>query len=259
MRGSCRGCHAERTSGPRLVARRARRRAVYEYFCGTGGVGFACRAFGVPSKLFDLALGQDLTNRGRLQQIYSDAAKNVIGGGVLAPTCDSWSQAKGLAARLRTKKWPWGRPDVSAEHKTYLAHHNKIMRAAIQIMKIHIVFRIPFVLVHPAGSRARSLPFFNQCLSGPLGGLFCERIIDQCAFGARRRKRTWLFCFGIEDPLPLARSLCCSSVCTYSNVNHSLEGRNKTAKYAEPPPQLCKVIAKVLCSPIIAESYNKRV
>ena len=170
---------------------------------------------------------------------------------MLGPPCASFSEAHRIARALRSRRFPWGRPGLSTEQLAVLADGNRCARATLAIMRDAMKYSIPFILEQPVGSTMRWLPELRRLMKLE-PERFTEYIIDQCAFGAPHRKRTWLVCFRIEDPGMLECVRPCLSrggICASTGLPHvQLVGSRRTSAAAAYPRLLCDALGKALCS-----------
>ena len=107
---------------------------------------------------------------------------------------------------------------------------------------------ISFVLEQPATSRYRCLPQMKRIISNNRHKL-SEHVVDQCAYGTRYKKSTWLLCGNTTGEVPLESRRCAAvnGLCDYSYKPHTLlQGRVLANLPCHYPKMLCDALADVL-------------
>ena len=235
---------------------------MYDLFAGSGIVARRVRLLGCSAREFDArnAPNQDLCQGAVQATIAADAARGRVRSSMLAPPCGSLSQANRRAMRLRPTWAPWGRLDLNAEDRAFLAPGNRTTRAALRLMRTFTRWRIPFILEQPVGSRFRHLPELHRLVRAE-PTRFEEVVLDQCAYGAPYQKRTWLLLYRIEDSGRLRAHRPCTArhgVCSHTGLPHvELVGAKMTAPAAHYPLRRGDALARALTSGAAQFFFNR--
>ena len=224
-----------------------------DLFAGHGGVSRALRKAGFSARSFELLDGpdSDLTRPLVQSRLRSESKRGVILGAMLGPPCTTFSIARDRTAVIRDAEFPWGRPDVSEKDAEKLRVGNACMRAALKLIRFFHKHRIPWIMEHPASSKAWRLPEVKAILvMTNVQFTTC----DFCAYGTPWRKRT-SFMSGHVDVQDLARvSKMCSGrgKCSFTGRPHvqltggSAQGIPMTLLAQPYPAKLCHQLAYVL-------------
>ena len=162
----------------------------------------AARRQGMRAKCWDVEGGAqfDLTDLTVQKRILADAREGSIMGVCLAPPCRSWGPGGNRSFRLRSAAEPWGRScEMTDAQIQKVKLGNDTMEAALRLIEALLATSVPFIVEHPAGSYAFTVPCMQRLLaSGRVHRVTC----DQCQWGARWRKRTQLL-FGNIDAVDI--------------------------------------------------------
>lgn len=163
---------------------------LYDVCGGLGDVGRAFRARGGSAHAFDLRIDPklDITKPRVLNGILHDITRAKVSAVMLAPPCNRWSISNRRARRLRSRAHPWGLPNLSRDDREFLRGGNATARATLRILRQCMKHNVPCMVEQPVASAMRWVlePVLARCSRSD------HVVFDQCAFGARWRKRTWV-------------------------------------------------------------------
>ena len=223
---------------------------VADLFSGKGGVAKSCRQLGLRTREWELDAGEifDLVRLPVRQKLKQDIRRGRVVSVMLAPPCMSFSAARDRTSVIRDKDLPWGRLDTNDKDVQKMILGNQCMVAALDVIKECMKARVPWILEHPASSKAWHLPellFWSQHARAS------AVTVDFCQFGAKWRKRTTLLCgnFDDQDIARLGKTCQGRSLCSRTGRKHiQLSGQSPEGvawtKIAQPyPPKLCHSLA----------------
>eukprot|EP00975_Prorocentrum_lima_P051623 10810770-Prorocentrum_lima.AAC.1 len=149
--------------------------------------------------------------------------------------------------------FPWGRPDISPKDTEKVQQGNATMQATLKLVAAFHKLSIPWVVEHPATSKAWYLPEVQALLRLP--GVRLMQC-DFCQYGSRWRKRTRFMCGHIDhnDLQRLSRQCSGKGVCSRTGRPHiqltgSGPGGVPWTRIAQPyPGALCHHLAHCLTS-----------
>jgi hypothetical protein len=206
-----------------------------ELFAGTARVSRAIRRRGERACAIDRAddPALDLTVPDNVQVVTHAIRNGRVRGLWIAPPCASWSRARhgpplSSWCSLRSADHPLGLPGLSDRAREIVSEGNAVMRVVARIVSVAIECEVPVIIENPECSYLWSAP---EMLTLPHKFMFREIKYDACAFGARWRKRTRLWCWGCSSDVTFP-SLCHGqSLCSYSHKHHIiLSGRDPISK-----------------------------
>ena len=127
------------------------------------------RSLGFSAKEWEVLHGEqyDLTKPLVRAHIKADAQRGRLMAAMLAPPCTTFSIARDRTSVIRDRVYPWGRPDVSERDKQKLKIGNACMRAALDLVMFFHKCGIPWILEHPASSKAWFLPEMKRLEKQP--------------------------------------------------------------------------------------------
>ena len=179
---------------------------------------------------------------------------NCIAGCFLGTPCTSWPRARRPA--LRNNFFIMGIPNQNEKDTVKLKIGNATMRQSANFLIRCHNLGIPCALENPAGSMMFKAPALKRVCNLADSRSIC---FDQCAFGARWRKRTRVQVWNIPD-MQNDRSqfpVCCGKkgFCSHSGKRHIvLEGKDRVSgkpwtTLAQPYPKpLARKLALLLVS-----------
>ena len=224
-----------------------------DLFSGHCGVSRAVQALGYHARSWELEHGPqfDLTRASVQRQIRSDARRGKICGAMLGPPCTSFSVARDRTRVIRDRDHPWGRSDVPPADLERLRIGNECMRAALNLIRCFQSCKIPWVLEHPATSKAWYLPEIRKLQSDVDVHLL---VTDFCQWGTRWRKRTRLLCGHLSPAAreSLVRTCTGRGRCSRTGKPHiqltgSGPGNIPWTRIAQPYPDgLCHQLGQIL-------------
>ena len=226
-----------------------RGRQALDLFCGCGGVAAAFRRRGVQCCEYDLKRGPqfDLTSDKVARGIENRIQKGEVVACMLAPPCSSFSIATDRVAVVRTRRHPWGVPNMSAADHARVLLGNKCAKAAIRIIRKLDEHHVPWILEQPLSSNMWRLPFFQRVQHK--SHLSFLRV-HQCQYGRRWKKATGLLCSRVDEFDAQRVSKTCqgrNGICSRTNLSHIQLLGGRMTKLAEPYPKaLCDHLAYVL-------------
>ena len=203
-----------------------------DLYSGTGGVGHRLRKRGYGCLSFDLSLGPEfnLVIPAIHSLIKSWIVSGCIAGVMIATQCSSWSRARHGPTNsswgpIRSNQYIMGIPNLSDRDAQKISNGNIQMYKTADIIKCCVRFGIPVILENPATSMLFLAPPIRRLMS-----LSCNHsvVLDQCAYGARWRKRTRFACWNVNIPDDF-RQVCSGhgGICSHSNKYHIiLSGRS---------------------------------
>lgn len=198
----------------------------------------------------------DLTKPAIVDYLVTAFAAGFFHAAVGGPPCSTWSRVrfrKGGGPRpLRTRAEPWGRTDVdftpSEARKVELG--TKLLCACVKLFEALSAAGGVFVLEHP---RDPGVPPFPSIWDLPLTKDLSERTgaetidLDQCMFGQRAQKGTFIMTNGSQARRFLEKR-CCHSSHDEVLVGVNADGSFRTAAAQTYPSGLCRAIAETILS-----------
>jgi hypothetical protein len=233
----------------------ARRPVCVEVFAGSGHLAKALEAKGFYTERWDILLSpaHDFTSPvafGRLlAQLKTWHAAGRLHFVHFGVPCTSFSAALFWSGHLRSKDFPWGLSDLSADKQDKLEIANTIVRNSLTMLKWLISVNVCVSVENPSTSKLWYIEEFKAWIN--LGRLSLVDV-DYCQFGQPWRKRT-RFLFSASMNASTLERLCKGhkGLCSRTKLPHiqlqgKLNGVNRT-KLAEPyPRQLCHRIAHLV-------------
>lgn len=226
------------------------RQGCLDLFSGERGVAEAAKKLGVWSLCYDIEHGadEDLTDknlRRNLEELIVLGCFGVVGGGVV---CSSFSTA--VTPAVRSKEWPYGKPNVSANMKLKVEEGDEGAIWFISLLEVGLKAGCQIWLENPASSWLFHLPEWKRLMRRwPDIGYW---VADYCRFGCPWKKRTR---FASTSSLQGHKTLC-----TRDHQHLVLRGRSKKAgenwtRVAQAYPDgVAKALATGLC---LAASFIK--
>jgi len=137
---------------------------------------------------------------------------------------------------------------------------NTTLRAALRIIGSLQRSKVPWIFEHPHSSFAFQTPEFKRILSA---NTVHFRVLDQCRYGAKWRKRTRLVCGNLCEQDTEKLGLMCTGSGGFcgNGVRHwvlegNSGGQRRTAIAAAYPKRMARALAQTLLAPIFAEIFN---
>jgi len=136
------------------------------------------------------------------------------------------------------------------------------MRAALTLIEILEELALPWIFEHPHASYCFKNEEWLRILRRPH---VHERVLDQCRYGAKWRKRTRMICGNCDEYTSERLSLRCTGkrgFCSHNGRKHlrlegvSPQGVAWTSIAQAYPPRLCHAVAAVLTDNARASIYN---
>ena len=204
----------------------------------------------------------DLTAAATQRRLRQDIAAGRLVAAMLAPPCGSFGPAGNRRKPLHSQEFPWGKPSrqLTEREQERVALGNRTLEAALRIIRALQRARVPWIFEHPHSSYAFKTPEMQEILAAPT---VHTRVLDQCRFGAKWRKRTRLVCGNLDvlDTIKFDR-LCtgsggyCGSGLRHWVLEGNSGGQRRTAIAAQCPAKLSTALAQALLAPILATLYN---
>ena len=225
-----------------------------EVFSGSGRLGRAVAAEGLPVLLWDACLGPeyDLLRPEKRALVRGWVRSGLVLGVHLGTPCNSWSRARDIPPGpmpLRSDTLPLGLPNLSLKDQAKVEAGNIFMSFSASIMHEAIRANIPASVENPQTSRLWLAPPFARLLrSAPVS----FTVTHFCQWGAPWRKATAFATVGL-DMSRIGSALCKSSkrgICSRTGQPHAqLHGKNVDrifrTKLAEAyPRRLCKALGQ---------------
>ena len=164
---------------------------VLDIFGGSGIVAKQCGRLGYRAYIIEKKVREtdDATSPHFLDWVRQQAQARRIQAMMIATPCSSFSLAQSRGRRaLRTQSEPRGKSQrVTPNEQARIDDGNKVLDATIALVKLCNVHRIPYCVENPATSYL----WYEIGLADVLKDAK-HIIVDQCAFGAKWRKRTRL-------------------------------------------------------------------
>ena len=221
----------------------------------------AARYLGVEARTWDVSAGPafDLTAPTTQRQVRQDISRGRLVAGMLAPPCGSFGPAGNRRHPIRSGEYPWGKPseELSEREQLRIVEGNKTLKAALSIIGMLHRAKRPWIFEHPHASFAFKTPEMLRLAAAPRVHF---RVLDQCRFGAKWRKRTRLMCGNLDeqDTESLERwcagrgGLCGSGV-KHWVLSGSCGGRALAEAY---PQKMAQALARSLLAPLFGQVYN---
>ena len=224
-----------------------------DLFSGERGVAKEAARLGVWSLCFDLehSPNEDLSDRDLQKRIESGIRAGCfssLGGG---PVCASFSTA--ITPPVRSSKWPYGRPDVSANMAEKLKIGNASALWMFGVLRLGLELGYEVWLENPSSSWMFRLPEWLQLMKDFPHLQFWT--VDYCRFGMEWRKRTK---FATTSQLGGKKDLC-----SRDHQHRLLRGRCRQAKMswtrvAQPYPRgVARCLAFCHCMATGAVRYQQ--
>ena len=237
---------------------------VLDLFGGSGGVARAARREGAAAWSWDIADGDqfDLTTATAQRRLRQEIQGDKVLSGMLGPPCSSFGPAGNRRKPLRSQAEPWGRTDISLNDKEQarVDKGNELLQASFNIIKILHKRKVPWIFEHPHSSYAFQTEAMKAWLLDPS---VHARVLDQCQYGTRWRKRTRLVLGNVDelDSLRLGHGCrgsggWCSSGRKHVILQGSSGHGDKTAAAAAYPRRLCTALVQTLLASARAKRYN---
>jgi len=227
-------------------------------------VARAARHLGVNGRTWEIGDGVefDLTAAATQRRLRQDIAGGRLIAAMLAPPCGSFGPAGNRRKPVRSREHPWGKPaeQLTSREQERVAVGNATLRAALRIIAALQRAGVPWIFEHPHASFAFQTPEMQRILAAQTVHV---RVLDQCRFGAKWRKRTRLVCGNLseQDTEKLGR-LCtggggfCGSGVRHWVLEGNCGGQRRTAIAAAYPARMARALAQTLLAPIVAEIFN---
>ena len=164
---------------------------VLDLFAGAEGISKACHKAGFKTRSYDIQQGPsgDLTDRDVLQGVVQLIEGKRVVGVFMGTPCTTFSGARDRNSRIRSRRFPWGLPDLPERLQAQVLQGNRLARATLRILRACLANGTPAVLENPATSRLFLLPGLRRIMSSACAAY---HIIDLCQYGASWRKPTGL-------------------------------------------------------------------
>ena len=236
-----------------------------DLFGGSGGVARAARKEGAAAWSWDIADGEqfDLTKARAQRRIRQEIQDDKVLGAMLGPPCSSFGPAGNRRKPLRSQAEPWGRTDISLTDKEQIRVEkgNQLLQASFDIIHRLQKRKVPWIFEHPHSSYAFQT---EQMKAWMLEPSIHARVLDQCQYGTKWRKRTRLVMGNVDelDSLKLGHGCrgsggwCSSSGRKHVILQGSSGHGDKTAAAAAYPKRLCTALAQTLLAAARARRYN---
>ena len=163
---------------------------VLDIFGGSGIVARQCGRLGFRARVIEkMRPADDATSKDFLQWVRQLAQARRITAMMIATPCSSFSLAQSRGGKaLRSQSEPRGiSQHVTPAERARIDNGNKVLDASIALIKICSEFSIPYGVENPATSYL----WHDEKLINVTKGAR-HAVVDQCAFGAKWRKRTRL-------------------------------------------------------------------
>ncbi|CAK0883435.1 unnamed protein product [Prorocentrum cordatum] len=242
--------------------------AAMQVFSGSGRLGRAVAAEGLPVLLWDICLGPeyDLLSPQKRGLIRSWVRSGLVIGIHIGTPCNTWSRARDIPPGpmpLRSDAFPLGLPDLSVKDQAKVDAGNVFMIFSAGLMHEAIRANIPASNENPQTSRLWLAPPFVRLLRS---SAVTFTVTHFCQWGAPLRKATAFATVNL-DMSRIGRALCKSSkrgICSRTGLPHAqLHGKDvervfKT-KLAEAYPQrLCNALAQAYSNAVISHRAPRR-
>ncbi|CAK0813222.1 unnamed protein product, partial [Prorocentrum cordatum] len=205
--------------------------AAMQVFSGSGRLGRAIAAEGLPVLLWDICLGPeyDLLSPQKRGLIRSWVRSGLVIGIHLGTPCNTWSRARDIPPGpmpLRSDSFPLGLPNLSVKDQAKVDAGNVFMIFSAGLMHEAIRANIPASNENPQTSRLWLAPPFVRLLRSSAVSF---TVTHFCQWGAPWRKATAFATVNL-DMSRIGRALCKSSkrgVCSRTGLPHAqLHGKN---------------------------------
>eukprot|EP00959_Pyramimonas_sp_CCMP1952_P460446 9479883-Pyramimonas_sp.AAC.1 len=163
------------------------RKVYLDLFSGTGTIADCMKFQGESCISFDVLNGPeyDLSNAVVVNVLIGWIQSGIVKGVFAAFPCSSWTPA--LFRQIRRSWCPYGIPDPTPAEAVRLNLGNSTLMATRRLVRACIKQKVPMLRENPHASKAWREPNMAALMGHPS----CRQLVlDQCAFGARWRKRT---------------------------------------------------------------------
>jgi hypothetical protein len=164
----------------------------------------------------------------------------------VALPCNTYSSALRGRTVLRTKGFPFGRPNLLPRQQVVVLHHHILFQFCIKIIKFCRRHLIPLSVENPAGSKLWGMPDMRSEAHDAK-----RNVCDFCAFGTPWRKRTCFLSWRAtrlaslnDHRCKLRNGKCCFSECPHNILTGRGPGGKPWTRCAQDYPiKLCQRVA----------------
>ena len=218
-------------------------------FASRAGDAWPLRSIGAPTSIC-LTGGLRVWLRGG----FGGAASPVLSSALPVPHGPGRAAASPACrgGPLRTPRFPWGVPHLPPGDQAKVLAGNATARHTARAIRLLVQLRVPAMLENPSQSMLFAAPPLARLRRAPG---FLAGSLDACAYGARWRKRTTIWGWGVGAQQPSLFNTCAGhgGWCSHSGRRHVIltgtdrsTGRTRTSLAARYPPRLAQAFADLL-------------
>ena len=203
----------------------------------------------------DIVHGHDLCSGVLVRNLISAIRRGEVLAVMSAPPCQTFTVARCSSDPMRSKLHPLGLPHLMNEKLAIVKRANTCVANLMRILRAAHACSVPWVVENPHSSFLWQAPSFVKMAAQDRVD---TAVVDQCAFGARWRKRTRFLIGNVpSDEIASLQQLCRGQhgICGFSRKKHLvLQGKapgnvNWTRIAQEFPPGLARRLARTLLAP----------